>query len=791
MPATLRPTSVRRSRSRTSPSAVGVVAAFVLASCGGGGGGGGHDLGSTFNHADGFSGRVDALATDPSGRLWIGGSFSSVGAVAAPNITRFLANGGIDPSFDPGLGANQAVWAIAPFADATGRAFVGGNFTTFGGANDRYLTLVDEDGALDPSFDPGAGPDGPVLAIELADDGSGDAWICGSFSHYDGANSVGLARIAQDGALVLAVPGSGIDGVPLVLSSTGDGSGDVYVGGIFEDFSGTSIGCLARVSGTTGALAPAFAIGSGFTWSSFGGARVDDIALAEDSSGDLFVGGRFDACNGSPITHLARIRSNGTLVAGFPAAGAPSAPVEALVAARDGSGDVWIAGGFGAIGATGVTRIARLAPDGTPDLSYAPPSGGIAYQPEVMAIAGDGSNDLCLGGGFTAYGGEPYQGFVRVDASGAVDASSPRGGGIGGNTYAVLPLEDGDVLVGGVLETYDGTAVQQLIRLGPDGSFVENVSTVIGIPYDLCRDAIDPDAIYMVGTFTHVDGLAAKNITRFLLSTGDADPNFIAGIFPGTGPNVQVVAAQPFPTGGVLVNGPYSTWDGNFCRNLVVVDALGIDYLNNGFFDGGVSGYAYADDGSDRLWVCGNFSAWNSGIAVHAGIGLLEPAGNFFSPDAGFDGGTGFSGIARAVAVRPGTGAAWFGGAFSSYDGTSAGNIVCVLPDGSVDPTFHSGTGFDGEVKFVVAAADGTGDVYVAGDFTHYDGAAVSKFVRLDPDGSLDAAFDTGSGFDGAIQHIVPVGGGSRELYVCGQFRSYDGVTTGSLVRLNADGSLD
>ena len=53
------------------------------------------------------------------------------------------------------------------------------------------------------------------------------------------------------------------------------------------------------------------------------------------------------------------------------------------------------------------------------------------------------------------------------------------------------------------------------------------------------------------------------------------------------------------------------------------------------------------------------------------------------------------------------------------------------------------GAGFDGGglgivLETVAVAADGTGDVYVGGQFTYYDGTQVDHFAVLNPDGSLD-----------------------------------------------------
>jgi hypothetical protein len=66
-----------------------------------------------------------------------------------------------------------------------------------------------------------------------------------------------------------------------------------------------------------------------------------------------------------------------------------------------------------------------------------------------------------------------------------------------------------------------------------------------------------------------------------------------------------------------------------------------------------------------------------------------------------------------------------------------------------------AGTGFDGEVTAVLPQPDGK--VLVGGSFTAYNGtAAPSRGLRLNADGSLDTAFNSGgSGFDSGVRVLL------------------------------------
>lgn len=91
-------------------------------------------------------------------------------------------------------------------------------------------------------------------------------------------------------------------------------------------------------------------------------------------------------------------------------------------------------------------------------------------------------------------------------------------------------------------------------------------------------------------------------------------------------------------------------------------------------------------------------------------------------------------------------------------------------------------------------AADGK--IYVGGDFTTYNGAAVGAFAHLNKDGTLDTGFNTGQvGFahtDASKLMITSIATDTDgDVYVTGRFTSYNGTNAASIVRLNSDGSLD
>src|SRR5690606_24824251 len=112
--------------------------------------------------------------------------------------------------------------------------------------------------------------------------------------------------------------------------------------------------------------------------------------------------------------------------------------------------------------------------------------------------------------------------------------------------------------------------------------------------------------------------------------------------------------------------------------------------------------------------------------------------------------------------------------------------------DGVKDDSFNVGTGFTNSttnphIHSLLILSDDR--VLIGGEFATYDGNSASNIVRLNPDGTMDQSFATGSGFNERVQSIVLQPDG--KMLVGGQFTSYNLEPASYLVRLNPDGSKD
>lgn len=127
------------------------------------------------------------------------------------------------------------------------------------------------------------------------------------------------------------------------------------------------------------------------------------------------------------------------------------------------------------------------------------------------------------------------------------------------------------------------------------------------------------------------------------------------------------------------------------------------------------------------------------------------------------------------------------GGAFTNYNGAQRTNIARINADGTIDPAFNSGTGPDNFLLTSLIQPDGK--IIIGGGFNNYNGTPRNRIARLNPDGTIDTSFDPGKGVDKDVFTIALQPDG--KIIIGGNFKSYNGTTKNRIARINVDGTLD
>lgn len=383
---------------------------------------------TTFNPGTGVNGAVHCLAVQVDGKILIGGRFTSINGQARNNIARLNADGGVDATFNPGTGANNAPgdpYVLSIVVQMDGKILLGGAFTSVNGQVRNHIVRLNADGSVESTatFDPGTGADSDVSSMAVQADGK--ILIGGSFDAVNGQLRNNLAALNSNGSVDTTFnpfnPNTGVIGSVLCLAVQADGK-ILLGGGDILQIAGASI---ARLN-ADGSLDTTFNPGTGAT-----GGNIFVESLAVQADGKILLGGYFNAVNGQGRPHIARLNADGSVesTATFNPRHGASDIVESVSLQADGR--ILLGGWFTSVDDTARNRIARLVNDAANQTLSVPNSTEVQWQrggagPEVSQVTFElsingGATWSALGNATRASGGWqltglslPAHGFIRA-----------------------------------------------------------------------------------------------------------------------------------------------------------------------------------------------------------------------------------------------------------------------------------------------------------------------------------------------------------------------------------------
>jgi uncharacterized delta-60 repeat protein len=197
---------------------------------------------------------VRDIEIQPDGRILLAGFFFDQNMQLSSGLVRLFSNGGFD-SGSLGMVTNGVVLDIEPMPD--GKSIIAGSFTTYNGASrNRIVRIINYDGALDQSFNPGAGANNAIYDVLPLP--NGQMYVGGFFSSFNNqANTNDLVRLNANGTLDASfnTGASGFNGGIYTLSLESDGK--VLAGGNFNFYNSTAVNQLALLD-TGGVLDESF-----------------------------------------------------------------------------------------------------------------------------------------------------------------------------------------------------------------------------------------------------------------------------------------------------------------------------------------------------------------------------------------------------------------------------------------------------------------------------------------------------------------------------------------------------
>lgn len=282
-----------------------------------------------------------------------------------------------------------------------------------------------------------------------------------------------------------------------------------------------------------------------------------------------------------------------------------------------------------------------------------------------------------------------------------------------------------------------------------------------------------------------------------LAQPGNADPSFLTG----TGFNNTVKMVHVLSNGKMYVVGYFTTYKGTSQNYIVRLNADGTvdtsfdtdavgepvpgqDHMNS--TNGNIEAIAVQSDG--KIIIGGSFTSFNG--TVRNRILRLNSTGSLdtsFNTGLGIrDTDYGFESLVTRILIQP-DGKILVTGFFQTYNTVTRERIVRLNANGSVDQTFDSSRGANGNINTMELQPDGK--ILIGGSFTAYAGVARSGIARLNSNGSLDATFNPGSGTNALVSDIALRSDG--KIYVAGSFTTYNGTPRNYIALINANGSLD
>lgn len=333
-----------------------------------------------------------------------------------------------------------------------------------------------------------------------------------------------------------------------------------------------------------------------------------------------------------------------------------------------------------------------------------------------IAPALDSSDDLYAVGEFTAYKKKTVKYAARLNNNGSLD------GGFDSDSdflspQIIEPARDGsgDVYIGG--RFYIDSIIIGIARLNLNGSLDNNFNTGIEVEREVKTITPATDGSGDV----YIDGPIRLN------ANGSRDVSFNSTIEAG---HSSITPAND-GSGDIYVSRSVAPY----------IARLNNDGSIDTGFDAGLSGLsgpvtnsAVAIDGSDDIYVVGTF-----------GLVRLNSDG---TRDTGFVVDSSvyqFQGGAFILPAIDGS-----GDVYAHVTNTNDQDVVRLNNDGSIDTGFIIGEGFDykgssptfigsnGGLSDAENTTDGSGDIYVAGKFTHYNSqSVVTNLVRLNTKGAV------------------------------------------------------
>ena len=622
--------------------------------------------------------------------------------------------------------------------------------------------------------------------------------------------------------------GAGFNVTPSVMIWDQSSNGTkIIFGGNFTTYKGVAVGRIARID-ISGNLDAGFNSGAvGFDGSV--------LSIVQDpNTFNLYVGGAFINYNTASAQRIIRLNSSGLRDSAFNIGTGVTGGFDSSVSTMildPLNNFLYVAGSFSTYKTIPVQKIVRLKTNsginsGTIDNSFINNILTTINFGQVNSMILDSKYRLVLVG-------ENSSKILRLNANGSFDNSFNFGSGFDAAVNSVAIDSYGKILVGGAFTAYNGSTTQygRIIRLNDNGSVDVNfngATGAVGFNGTVNSIVVLPlsGKVIVGGNFSSYNSISTGRIAA-LNNDGSMDSTFQTGLGFDNSVNLitplvnqQLAILGTFTKYGSSSNAGVSIIqesDPGASQHQIIVNIIGggngtITSSDQSINCGGGNNSCIAtiiNNGSITLTATpdsnSGFIQWtdlctnttgntctisnitkSGSVATHfnnTGFALAQQINPYFNPAFSLDS----NANAISQVLIDGSSSVLVG-SFTSYNGYPSPGIVKLSANGSVDTSFNVGTGIPYGANSIVK--DVNGNYLVAGTFSTYNGVTTGSLIRILPNGALDTNFNLGGvGASGNIYSLLIAPNG--KIYFAGTVNSYNGIPVSGIVSLNSDGSLN